>query len=132
MTMLRLGCSWSSRIHLFFLSVQVNLHLLAFHPHFLILFIYLLSPSPTISFQPLLQVSARHFATVNATYFLDYGSLLGAWRDGGIIPWEYDVDMAVMDEDCGKFLALKDALKKDGLTLYQRGEFVPHKKRSLA
>ena len=40
--------------------------------------------------------------------------------------------MAVMDEDCGKFLALKDALKKDGLTLYQRGEFVPHKKRSLA
>ena len=24
-------------------------------------------------------------------YWLDYGSLLGAWRDHGIVPWEFDV-----------------------------------------
>lgn len=72
-------------------------------------------------------------SSVNGTqgYWLDYGSLLGAWRDGGIIPWEFDLDMGVMLEDCDKYLALKDALAKDGLTLYKRGDYVPAKKKSV-
>jgi lipopolysaccharide cholinephosphotransferase len=28
-------------------------------------------------------------------YYLAYGSLLGAIRDGGQIPWDYDVDVQV-------------------------------------
>jgi hypothetical protein len=80
---------------------------------------------------PLLATSARHFSTVNASYWLDYGTLLGAYRDGGVVPWEFDIDMAVAEEDCEKFLVLKDAMAKDGLTMYKRGEYVPHKKSML-
>lgn len=43
-------------------------------------------------------------------YQLAWGSLLGAVRDGGQIPWDYDVDVFVpyKDKDC-----LIEALKKD-------------------
>lgn len=86
---------------------------------------------PTLSpNKPLLQVGARHLSTVNASYWLDYGTLLGAVRDGGLVPWEFDIDMAVMDEDCPKFLTLREAFAKDGLTMYARGEYISHKKRS--
>ena len=63
-------------------------------------------------------------------YWLDDGSLLGAWRDGGIIPWEFDLDMGVMLEDCERYTALKDAMAKDGLTLYKRGDYIAAKKKS--
>ena len=33
------------------------------------------------------------------TYQLAYGSLLGAIRDGGQIPWDYDVDVIVPYEE---------------------------------
>ena len=31
----------------------------------------------------------------NIPYFVQYGSLLGLIRDGGQIPWDYDVDVVV-------------------------------------
>ena len=44
------------------------------------------------------------------TYQLAYGSLLGAIRDGGQIPWDYDVDVIVPYEEKDQLI---DALKKD-------------------
>lgn len=52
-----------------------------------------------------------HYVCVqsNITYVLAYGSLLGAIRDNGQIPWDYDVDVFVPFEER---LKLVDALKK--------------------
>lgn len=50
----------------------------------------------------------------NIQYFLAYGSLLGAIRDKGQIPWDYDIDVWVRFEDKEKlFYALKQDLSKN-------------------
>jgi lipopolysaccharide cholinephosphotransferase len=36
---------------------------------------------------------------VNITYFMGYGTLLGAVRDGGLIPWDFDMDLLVRYSD---------------------------------
>ena len=44
------------------------------------------------------------------TYFLAYGSLLGAVRDGGQIPWDYDIDVHVPFDQSVKLI---EALQRD-------------------
>jgi hypothetical protein len=46
-------------------------------------------------------------------YWLEGGSLLGAARNGDIIPWDYDVDIGIYKEDIGKCSYLSDALKSN-------------------
>ena len=44
-------------------------------------------------------------------YWVDGGSMLGAIRHGGIIPWDDDLDIGVMEENVYKLLTTK--FKKD-------------------
>jgi len=87
----------------------------------------------TSKFMPLLATSAKHLNSVTGTsgYWLDYGTLLGAIRGQGIIPYEFDLDMGVLEDDCPKYQALKEPLAKDGLRMYNRGEWVPGKENKL-
>lgn len=50
----------------------------------------------------------------NIQYYLAYGSLLGAVRDGGQIPWDYDIDVQVSIDDKIKLInVLREKLGND-------------------
>ena len=50
----------------------------------------------------------------NISYFLAYGTMLGAVRHHGIIPWDDDADVFVPREDYERLLKMQDQLQSDG------------------
>lgn len=53
----------------------------------------------------------------NLTYYLACGTMLGAIRHKGLIPWDDDIDIYMPREDYNKLLALKDKLDKTNLDI---------------
>ena len=47
-------------------------------------------------------------------YFVDCGALLGIVRDGDLLPWDNDTDLAVNAEDEAKLTAVVDEIRSLG------------------
>ena len=59
-------------------------------------------------------------SSVQLRYWLDYGTLLGAVRDGKMIPWDWDVDVGLMKEEIESVPQLGALLKSKGLSVTRK------------
>jgi lipopolysaccharide cholinephosphotransferase len=73
-------------------------------------------PNTVASLLELKRVLDKH----NITFWLDYGTLLGAVRDGAVIPWDHDIDFGAVknEENFPKIIAAGKELEKQGYEVY--------------
>ena len=79
------------------------------------------SPYPEDSLQRLQAVDLEIAAAVDKIcrendidYFIDGGTLLGAVRHGGFIPWDDDIDIGMPKDDFDRFCEIAPALLPKG------------------
>ncbi|HVH44156.1 MAG TPA: LicD family protein [Labilithrix sp.] len=73
-----------------------------------------------VSLMRLFEAFTLYAFRTGAPYFVDSGTLLGCVRHRGIIPWDNDLDLAMLDEDFFPFLESFSS-EKSGLLLDRDG-----------
>lgn len=82
-----------------------------------------ISKEKNSNLRTLIKTVTKAFEMQNVTYWVDYGTALGAYRYCDVIPWDYDADISYLYRDHNKLLrALED--------ITQNKEFVYHKELS--
>lgn len=79
------------------------------------------SPAKIDQIYDLLQAIDALLRDSNIHYSMDGGTLLGAVREKGIIRWDDDGDLLILDKDQTKFLNLKESLSAQGIILQTGG-----------
>lgn len=71
------------------------------------------------------------FEKNNIRYFVAYGTMLGAVRHNGIIPWDDDADVFVLRDDYERLLGMQSSLQKDGydiISMESEGSYITYAK----
>ncbi len=69
------------------------------------------------TFVEMLKVFDRVMKKENLTYWAEGGTMLGALRHQGFIPWDMDIDLGTTLEEVYRMIAVKEALENSGLTI---------------
>ncbi len=78
------------------------------------------SPRKVLALYQLMKDVHELFEAKKISYWIDSGTLLGAVRHKGIIPWDTDLDLCIDKHDEERLLDLKPLLGKLGLTLVSK------------
>ena len=65
-----------------------------------------------------LDVIERICAKAKIRYFADWGTILGAVRHGGFVPWDDDLDVCMLRDDYVRFREVADAELPDGYVIH--------------
>ncbi len=68
----------------------------------------------------ILKVMDKVFKKNKIYYWIDFGTLLGAERHGGIIPWDDDADICIFAGDINNVANLENIFARYGLVLWKR------------
>ncbi len=64
----------------------------------------------------------RLLAGHGIVHWVDWGTLLGAVREGDLIPWDSDVDFGILEEDAERVRALAPEVARAGFVLKDKGD----------
>lgn len=51
---------------------------------------------------------------IEVKYWLDWGTLVGAMRNGKMVPWDFDIDIGIFHDDAELLLSYEPTIRADG------------------
>ena len=60
-------------------------------------------------------------------FWLNGGALLGFLRNQALLPWDYDIDLNVLEEEIPKIEKLKTTFESLGYEMFTRNDYIPYK-----
>lgn len=79
-------------------------------------------PQDVLTYYQLMKDVHELFEKVGITYWVIAGTLLGAVRHSGIIPWDHDLDISIFEKDITQLIKLEPQLNKLGYLMAEDPE----------